>query len=1352
MAKLTGVLGTLEEIAKASKEADALIAADKASRVKEKFPLDLVRAKPKTQQEITDIADRVARQQLGEHVTSGKAGDTRNLAGRSMKESKRVQDLQYNLERTKDIQPSTVYNRQLGDIDIALPGDQTISDFHLLDINGHPIESTQEGGSRYGLGHKDKEDPLFWASGTNVAQSFQNKVNNLADLYNTDRIMAHHLAMGSDSNNFAQHMADANLRAIANTDVHPKNMEAFNDIIKQGYTDQKGKHTFEDFAGIHNPEEAYLQMQADPNLRKFFNNRMKVPKITDSLGLPNGLDIQWAVTEPELRNMEINLTGHSVGKMKPQAELTDTANHNTYESGIQGEAQGHTEELAPFEMAFPDATGYVRSVQRPQDFTGTIQKVFPSQVVDDQHLNEMNEYYKRLREIRGFKDGGSANLEDNIKDKIKDFYRKWKDSATEMFGDYPMPLESSTEYKDTMPSPRMGAEGTTIYSKNHYAKGGSIEDDYKLADMFTAEPESGGLNYRDYPNPHGVRAFPIKDKQGNITGYGGEELPKYKGWLDVQKGTGKLKGSKVTEYSMDDAKGSFPTMTPLLSQAERDSVASGNVTPEIYAKAILWRDHMVEQGKSPFLNPEGFAKGGRPVTPQMELPSAQKVGQVAKILGNKALEQLKKETANPSTQMVRDVVLNTGAGIAGMPSDMIQGARGEPMKGYKPFNTSTKQQGTGIPMAGTENLEAQLAKYGLTSGTQRPLLENALMMFGPTAVSKVGKLAKLTKDMPVGLSIKDVSPKKTEFHSTLNKTIDTHKMEAMSGPQWSAWLKSNAPKSAKKEAEATGLHDWLETQGKVSKEDIKAHTEANRPEVKAITRGNSGKMTFADNERLKDLWTRNNDSVRHREGEGLTTDEYTELMKLENMRDKHSVSTLRNQQSEQERSAQQAQARGDNATANMRFNMAEHFGNRADALELNPEEMGGGTKFNTWQLPGGENYKETTLALPSNKNKSPDDVAREMFGKSMNDISFQDQEKVRENLRSNDNNYKVPHAHAYGNEDSDTNRVAHIRTNERLTPDDKKALFLEELQSDWAQQGRDIGFAKNKLTPDEEREYNMLTEYGSRQLSPESSARMRELSARKYSSEIPSGPYVTDTKDWTALGLKHALKQAVDEGHDYLGWTTGEQQANRYDLSKHIDELYYNPETKELQGHKGTKTIFDKEGVEPEHLDELVGKDVAAKLTTMSPNWTNIHPEGRILSGLDLQVGGEGMKGYYDKIVPQTMNDIMKQIGSKERVKPIQIQSGEPKDFDINHTVRADGSEVVEVNGQEHVFDNAEDAQAFRDSVFQPTTHQGIEITPELREQIQSEGLPHYHDGGNVSKKVNLEDEFKIAQLRKNYG
>ena len=149
-------------------------------------------------------------------------------------------------------------------------------------------------------------------------------------------------------------------------------------------------------------------MQQDPEMRKWFNNRMKTPNVTKALGMPNGLDIEYAITEPALRNLEISMTGHSVGKMRPGASLVEGADHNTYSHKILGDALGAAPELAPVDVAFPDASHYIRQQYRPSDFTGTIQKVYPHQVVDDRYLNHINEYYTKLRKARGFAKGGNV--------------------------------------------------------------------------------------------------------------------------------------------------------------------------------------------------------------------------------------------------------------------------------------------------------------------------------------------------------------------------------------------------------------------------------------------------------------------------------------------------------------------------------------------------------------------------------------------------------------------------------------------------------------------------------------------------------------------------------------------------------------------------------------------------------------------------------------------------------------------------------------------------------------------------------------------------------------------------------
>lgn len=388
-----------------------------ASEAERALPLRLTRAMPKPLSEINAHAERVARQMMGEHVTSGKAGDTKNLAGRSMKESQRVKGLEYELVPTKDVPESQVVEAKLGDINVALPGDFTVSDVELKSLMGEPIGSRQEGGSRYGLGHLEDELPLFYASNEGPAQQVQNKVTELAELYGPERVMGHHMAMGPIATNFAQHFADANLRRIDYSKLRPADMYQFDKILSEGFvipkTNKKTGETtykvvdFPDWPGIVDPQAAYFAMKQNPEMRKWFNKLMQTPKITEPLGLPNAQDVRYAITSPDLRDMEVNLTGHGVGELVPNAELTDTANHNTYLKGIRGIYKGHQDVLTPFPISFADAAQHIISTQRPQDFTGTIQKVFPHQIVDQQYLDELGAYRKRIKELTGKKEGGA---------------------------------------------------------------------------------------------------------------------------------------------------------------------------------------------------------------------------------------------------------------------------------------------------------------------------------------------------------------------------------------------------------------------------------------------------------------------------------------------------------------------------------------------------------------------------------------------------------------------------------------------------------------------------------------------------------------------------------------------------------------------------------------------------------------------------------------------------------------------------------------------------------------------------------------------------------------------------------
>ena len=155
---------------------------------------------------------------------------------------------------------------------------------------------------------------------------------------------------------------------------------------------------------------------------------------------------------------------------------------------------------------------------------------------------------------------------------------------------------------------------------------------------------------------------------------------------------------------------------------------------------------------------------------------------------------------------------------------------------------------------------------------------------------------------------------------------------------------------------------------------------------------------------------------------------------------------------------------------------------------------------------------------------------------------------------------------------------------------------------------------------------------------------------------VPDAPF-KDT--WYQLALKRAIQHAAENGYDRIGLTTGSQQAKRFDLSKQVEQLNYkkNPDgTYQLSAQAGGRGNLIGESISENKLSDYVGKDVAKKIIDNAGDDVNFGGNGSVsqpkdiwkgLSGIDLQVGGEGMKKYYDEIYPKFLDKYGKKWGAK---------------------------------------------------------------------------------------------------------
>lgn len=228
----------------------------------------------------------------------------------------------------------------------------------------------------------------------------------------------------------------------------------------------------------------------------------------------------------------------------------------------------------------------------------------------------------------------------------------------------------------------------------------------------------------------------------------------------------------------------------------------------------------------------------------------------------------------------------------------------------------------------------------------------------------------------------------------------------------------------------------------------------------------------------------------------------------------------------------------------------------------------------------------------------------------------------------------------------------------------KKLLHVEELQSDWGQEGREHGFSDpenpyevfNKKTKEVlSRHPSYSDAWNAYRAIPEDQA--ADIDTGR-SAGPPKAPYVQNTQHWTDLALKNVLREAALGNYDGVVFTPGQAQADRYGLEKQVDKVMYDPGNSTLTAVKDGNPVIKREGVPPEGLPGLIGKEISERLLHPDNTFNAGDAENQyhMLQGSDLKVGGGGMKGYYDNIVPKSVMALAKQHDPD-------IKPGEPIDL-----------------------------------------------------------------------------------------
>lgn len=367
------------------------------------------------------------------------------------------------------------------------------------------------------------------------------------------------------------------------------------------------------------------------------------------------------------------------------------------------------------------------------------------------------------------------------------------------------------------------------------------------------------------------------------------------------------------------------------------------------------------------------------------------------------------------------------------------------------------------------------------------------------------------------------------------------------------------------------------------------------------------------------------------------------------------------------------------------------------------------------------------------------------------------------------------------------NVLAHVRFNERTDAEGKRTLFIEEVQSDWHQAGRERGY---KAQISEARREALLAERA--QLEPERNAihatvntsigrrtgadftealyaelgrneRYTELSNRLNeiardlgeTTSIPDAPFKNNA--WASLSMKRMIRWAAENGFEQIAWIRGQHALDI--VAPHLDkkvgritsggvrsgDLHLirmdNVEAEAVIARNGLGKAYESGGggvlMSREQVLGTFGKELGERVLALA--------DGESLGGVDFRTGGEGMRKFYDEILRNIANDLGKKFGARVGETQIAITP---------EAVEAVAQEAERIAAQREAVGETGDAQDWRDQAAEdrqrPTGVESVHslpITPEMREQAL-EGQPLFSQGRQGVSGV----EALIAEAEAEFG
>ena len=355
-----------------------------------------------------------------------------------------------------------------------------------------------------------------------------------------------------------------------------------------------------------------------------------------------------------------------------------------------------------------------------------------------------------------------------------------------------------------------------------------------------------------------------------------------------------------------------------------------------------------------------------------------------------------------------------------------------------------------------------------------------------------------------------------------------------------------------------------------------------------------------------------------------------------------------------------------------------------------------------------KNYRELLLTLP---NKNP------LTANEYHVIARRNGETDTKAIDQMYNDYiqRGDFSHVFAGENKafksthwdEKNVLAHIRYDERTDVDGNKVLFINELQSDWHQEGRKKGYREAGNTSE-------------------------------VNPAVPNAPFKGNA--WVNLAMKRMIRHATENGFDKVAWATGDQSADLYSLNKQIDAVDWDTLNNRLHVQEKGGIDFTKiaDNVTEGNLAAYIGKEAAEKLINQDSPPSTV----RVLRGEDLKIGGDGMRGFYDKTVPNLVNKYIKKWGAKVGTSSINVG-----DTGIGWDVVLPNSKIVKTTDNKGVADAT--AKDFKGAVVKQVADDLVDvhafiITDEMKAAV-NRGQPLFSKAPASNNSSN--DQSKVKQI-----